>query len=147
MSIANRAVRSAVASDDLGVAMQLNGRAVGTVLALLFLGLIAGACGSSAAPAPQSTVTTTSGASAGKAPALTTLSASVQAQITGTGTNDFAVTGLSKLTCDPPAVWKVGATFKCFAYDFAQDEIGEYDATVRPESGGSPQWTGLWSPK
>jgi hypothetical protein len=130
--------------------MRLNGRAVGAVLTLVFIGFVASACGSSAAPAPQSTVATshtTSGASAGTAPTLTNLTSSVQAQITGTGANDFNVTGLSKLTCDPPAAWKVGATFKCLAYDFAQDEIGEYNATVQSESGGGPQWTGQWIPK
>ena len=33
------------------------------------------------------------------------------------------------------------------AFDFADDEIGEYDATVLPEAGGQPQWNGQWSPK
>jgi hypothetical protein len=128
--------------------MRLNGRAVSTVLTLLLIGFVASACGSSV-PGPASTTatSTTSGASAGSAPTLTDLRASVQAQLTGTGANDFSVTGLSKLTCDPPPDWKVGATFKCLAYDFAQDEIGEYDATVQPESGGEPQWNGQWSPR
>lgn len=130
--------------------MRLNGRAVTTVLALLSVGAVAGVCGSSSTPSSggtASTSSTISKASAGPAPTLSTLTAQVQAQITGTGANDFAVTGLNKLTCDPPAVWHVNATFKCFAYDFAEDEMGEYDATVQPEAGGAPQWNGLWSPK
>jgi hypothetical protein len=130
--------------------MRLNGRAVSTVLALLFVGAVAGACGSSSTPTSGGTASTSSTAakaSAGTAPSLSSLTSQVQAQITGTGPNDFSVTGLSKLTCDPPAVWQVKATFKCYAYDFADDEMGEYDATVQPEAGGAPQWNGLWSPK
>ena len=46
-----------------------------------------------------------------------------------------------------PTAWEVGATFKCFAYDFAKDEIGEYDGTVQSESGGQPHWNGQWIPK
>ena len=61
--------------------------------------------------------------------------------------SDFSVTGISQLTCDLPSTWEVGATFKCFAYDFAKDEIGEYDGTVQPESGGQPHWNGQWIPK
>jgi hypothetical protein len=71
----------------------------------------------------------------------------VQAQLTGTGSNDFSVTGLTRLACAPPAVWKVGATFKCIAYDFAKDEMGEYDGTVQAEAGAKPQWNGQWIPK
>ncbi len=130
--------------------MRLNGRAVGTVLTLLLIGLVTSACSSTSVPGPVTTAasaSTTSGASAGSAPTLTSLTASVHAQLTGTGANDFSVTGMSKLTCDPPPTWRVGATFKCLAYDFAQDEIGEYDATVLPESGGNPQWNGQWSPR
>lgn len=132
--------------------MQLSGRAVSTVLVLLLIGVITSACGSGSTAstgttAGASSASTVSDAPAGTAPSLTTLTSSVQAQITGTGANDFSVTGLSKLTCDPPTTWKVGATFKCFAFDFANDEMGEYDATVQPESGGNPQWDGLWSPK
>ena len=129
--------------------MKVNGRLVSAVLSLLLVGAVTSACGSSSTPATTSTAArtaTTSGAS-GTAPSLSSLTSSVQAQITGTGANDFSVTGLSKLTCVPPATWRVGATFKCFAYDFANDEMGEYDATVQPESGGYPQWNGLWSPK
>jgi hypothetical protein len=129
--------------------MRLNGRAVSTVLTLLLIGLVASACSSTSVPGPATTAATptTSGASAGSAPTLTSLTASVHAQLTGTGADDFSVTGLSKLTCDPPPAWKVGAKFKCLAYDFAQDEIGEYDATVQAESGGYPQWNGQWSPR
>jgi hypothetical protein len=131
--------------------MQLNERAAGAVLVLLLMGAVTSACGSGSTAATTTAAaggsSTTSAASAGSAPSLSALTSSVQAQITGTGANDFSVTGLSKLTCDPPAIWKAGVTFKCFAFDFANDEMGEYDATVQPESGGSPQWNGLWSPK
>ena len=78
---------------------------------------------------------------------MSQLTASVQAQISGTGASDFSVSGVAKVTCTLPAVWQTGATFKCYAYDFAQDEMGEYDGTVQAPSGGTPQWDGLWSPK
>ncbi len=131
--------------------MRLSGRVAGTLLAMVFVGAAFGACGSgSGSPGAGSTTSTTSAASpgtAGAAPSLASLTASVHAQLTGTGPDDFSVTGMSELTCDLPTAWEVGATFKCFAYDFAKDEIGEYDGTVQPESGGQPRWNGQWIPK
>ncbi len=132
--------------------IRLDRRVAGALLSLLLVSAVATACGSGSSSSggtggsPSSTPTAPP-RTAGKAPTLSALSSSVQAQVTGNGTNDFDVTGLSKLTCDPPAVWKVGATFKCFGFDFADDEIGEYDGTVMGESGGQPQWNGQWSPK
>jgi hypothetical protein len=131
--------------------LRLNGRVAGALLALMFVGAAISSCGSSPAPSGgPTTSSTTSAASrgtAGTAPTLAALTASVHAQLTGTGSSDFAVTGISQLTCALPAGWEVRATFKCFAYDFAKDEIGEYDGTVQPESGGQPQWNGQWIPK
>ena len=131
--------------------MRLNGKVAGPLLALMFVGAAISSCGSSAAPSGGSTTSSTTSAAsrgaAGAAPSLASLTASVQAQLTGTGSNDFAVTGMSELTCDLPAAWEIGTTFKCFAYDFAKDEIGEYDGTVQPKSAGKPQWNGQWIPK
>ncbi len=61
----------------------------------------------------------------------------MQAQIAGTGPSDFSVGGVAEVTCTLPAVWQTGATFKCYAYDFAKDEMGEYDGTVQAPSGGT----------
>lgn len=129
--------------------MRLIGRLAGILAALASAGVVTGGCGSGSGSAggASSTTATAPRQSAGTAPTLGALTASVQAQITGDGSNDFDVTGLSKLTCDLPSAWTVGATFKCFGSDFADDEIGEYDGTVMPESGGVAQWSGQWSPK
>lgn len=128
--------------------MRLSRSVAGALVSLLLCGAAASACGSgSASPGASSSTTPPTLASAGNAPTLSNLTASVQAQLTGTGPNDFSVTGMSKLTCTPPAKWADAATFECRAYDFAGDLIGQYDGTVQPASKGVPQWTGLWSPK
>ena len=79
--------------------MRLSGRVAGTLLALVFVGAALGACGSgSGSPGAGSTTSTTSAASrgtAGAAPSLASLTASVHAQLTGTGADDFSVTGMS----------------------------------------------------
>lgn len=132
--------------------MRSNGKLAGAVVVLALVGAVASGCSSSSTTnggtsATTGSTPTTAPRHAGTAPTLSALTTTVQAQITGTGTNDFSVSGLTKLTCDLPAAWTVGATFKCFGYDFANDEIGEYDGTVQPESGNAPQWSGQWSPK
>ncbi len=128
--------------------MRLSRSVAGTLVALLLCGVVASACGSgSTSPAAGSSTTPTTAGSAGNAPTLSTLTAGVQAQLTGTGANDFSVTGMSKLTCALPAKWADAATFACQAYDFADDLMGEYDGTVQPASKGVPQWNGSWSPK
>lgn len=122
---------------------------IGTLFAVMLVGVVASACGSSGASSTATTTgsSTTQPAKPQAAPPLSQLTASVQAQITGTGASDFSVGGVAKVTCTLPAVWQTGATFKCYAYDFAQDEMGEYDGTVQAPSGGTAQWDGLWSPK
>jgi hypothetical protein len=128
--------------------MRLNGRLAGTLVTLALMSVVASACSSSPASSPDSSTTSTAAPRpAGSAPALTALTSAVQAQITGNGPNDFDVGGVTKLVCDPPADWKAGAAFTCSAFDFAGDDIGEYEATVESEAGGHPQWTGTWSPK
>ncbi len=128
--------------------MRLSRSVAGTLVVLLLCGVVASACGSgSTSPAAGSSTTPTTAGSAGNAPTLSTLTAGVQAQLSGTGANDFSVTGMSKLTCTLPAKWTDAATFECQAYDFADDLMGEYDGTVQPASKGVPQWNGSWSPK
>jgi hypothetical protein len=142
------AVPSNAAFDEPEVTMRLSRSVAGTLVSLLLCGVVASACGSSSAsPGAGSSTTTTPAVSAGNAPTLSTLTASVQAQLTGTGANDFSVTGMNNLTCTLPAKWVDSATFECRAYDFADDLMGEYDGTVQPASKGIPQWDGLWSPK
>lgn len=128
----------------LVVILGLIRRSAGVLFALALAAMIATACGSG-----SSTTTTTKPPppKAEPGPTLAALTASVQAQITGTGTSDFSVSGVTKVTCSLPPVWRTGANFTCYAYDFAQDELGQYEGTVAPDSGTTPQWTGLWSPK
>jgi hypothetical protein len=137
------------ARQALVVVVRLGRRMIGTLFAVMLVGVVASACGSSGASSTATTTgsSTTQPAKPQAAPPLSQLTASVQAQISGTGASDFSVSGVSKVTCTLPAVWQTGATFKCFAYDFAQDEMGEYDGTVQAPSGGTAQWDGLWSPK
>jgi hypothetical protein len=118
-----------------------------TLFALAFVGLVASGCGSGSSAPATTAASTTQPATPQKPPTLTALTTSVQAQITGTGSSDFSVGGVTKVTCTLPPTWATGSTFKCYAYDFADDELGEYDGTVQPASAGSPQWNGLWSPK
>jgi hypothetical protein len=134
----------------LVVNVQLSRRTVEAVFILMLVGALTAACGSSSASPGSGTTTSPSTTQAGKAgagPTLASLTSSVEGQITGAGKNDFSVSGVSKTTCVPPTTWQTGATFKCYAFDFAQDEMGEYDGTIVPESGGVPQWVGSWSPK
>jgi hypothetical protein len=115
--------------------------------ALLFLTAAMGTACSSGTSATTTTVKTTPPPKAETGPTLAALTASVQAQITGTGPSDFSVSGVAKVTCTLPPVWRTGASFTCYAYDFAQDELGLYSGTVAPDSGTTPEWTGVWSPK
>jgi hypothetical protein len=133
----------------LVVNVQLSRRHVHALFVLLLISFVAAACGSGSSSPSSSTTgsSTTQAAKAEAGPTLSNLTSSVEGQITGTGSNDFSVGGVNKVTCTPPAIWKPGATFKCYAYDFAMDEMGEYDGTVVADSGGVPQWDGLWSPK
>lgn len=133
------------------VNVRLSRRIVGTLFILLLVGMVTAACGSggpSAASSSSSTVSsTTQAVKSETGPTLTDLTSSVQGQITGTGPNDFGVGGVSKVTCVLPTTWRSGVRFKCFAYDFAYDEMGQYDGKVAPASGGAPQWSGQWSPR
>jgi hypothetical protein len=138
--------------DELGVEMRLSRKVAGTLFTLLLLGVATAACGSGTASSgpvstKSSTTTVASPTTVEAGPTLSSLTSMVQGQITRTGGNGFGVSAVVKVTCRPPAAWKTGATFKCYAYDFASDEIGEYDGTVTPDAGGLPQWNSLWSPR
>jgi hypothetical protein len=78
-------------------------------------------------------------------PSLPSLTSSVQAQIVGTGTDNFNVTGVDSVICNPPDSWKPGATFTCYAYGPTKSEVGEYDGTIEPNaSDGGYQWNARW---
>ena len=78
---------------------------------------------------------------------LSDLTQSVKAQIVGTGSGNFSVTGVSRVVCNPPSIWNAGKTFQCFVYDSSSSELGEYDATILPnDSSGSNQWNGGYTP-
>ena len=80
-------------------------------------------------------------------PTLPGLTDSVKAQIVGTGTGNFNVSGVDSVVCNPPDSWRAGATFTCFAYDSTNSEVGEYYGTVEPDSAsGDYQWNAHWVP-
>lgn len=87
------------------------------------------------------------GSSASSGPSLSDLTANVQAQITGSGTDGFNVSGVGSVVCNPPSSWQPGATFTCYAYDSSNSELGEYDGTVEPNDGsGNYRWNAHWIP-
>jgi hypothetical protein len=91
--------------------------------------------------------TNSSNAAIANGPSLSDLTANVKAHIVGTGTGNFDVTGVASVVCNPPDSWRPGATFTCYAYDNTQNEIGEYDGTVEPDSSsGNYQWNASWNP-
>jgi hypothetical protein len=80
-------------------------------------------------------------------PPLSELTANVQSQITGSGPDNFGVSGVSNVVCNPPSSWSSGNTFSCFAYNSSDQEVGEYDATIEPNgANGSYQWNARWLP-
>jgi hypothetical protein len=70
----------------------------------------------------------------------------VKSQITGTGSDNFNVSGVAQVVCNPPSNWQPAATFTCYAYDSGGTEIGEYDGTVEPSTGTQYQWNAEWNP-
>jgi carbonic anhydrase/acetyltransferase-like protein (isoleucine patch superfamily) len=82
----------------------------------------------------------------GVGPTLSELTANAKSQITGSGTGNFGAVGVDSVICNPPGSWHPGATFTCYAYDSSNQEVGEYDGTVEPDSGDTYQWNAQWIP-
>ncbi len=79
-------------------------------------------------------------------PSLSQLTSQVKQQVTGTASNDFDVTGVASVVCNPPNSWNPSSTFTCYVYDSSQTEIGEYDGTVEPTtSSGEWRWNADWN--
>ena len=79
-------------------------------------------------------------------PSLSQLTSQVKQQVTGTASNDFDVTGVASVVCNPPNAWSPSSTFTCYVYDSSQTEIGEYDGTIEPTtSSGEWRWNADWN--
>jgi len=110
------------------------------------LAVVASACGTSSAAPHETGGAIGTPTTVPDGPTLKGLTASVQSQITGTGSSGFSVTVVTKVVCNPHGSWKPAATFTCYAYDSSLTEIGEYDGTVEPDSGDRWQWNASWDP-
>jgi hypothetical protein len=80
-------------------------------------------------------------------PSLAALNSQVDQVVTGTGADQFGVTGVFGVVCQPPHSWIPGATFECSVYASSERKIGVYDGTVVPTtSPGEWRWRGTWYP-
>jgi hypothetical protein len=89
----------------------------------------------------------TSSTSTPDGPSLAQLTTQVKLAVTGTGANEFGVTGVSIVQCHLPSPWTARDTFTCKVYGTSQKLLGRYDATVQSTtSSGEWRWTGIWEP-
>jgi hypothetical protein len=80
-------------------------------------------------------------------PPLRALDAEVERMLTGTGGDQFGVSGVSDVVCNQVASWSPGSTFECSVYVSPQRKIGIYRGTVVvATSSGAWRWTGTWYP-
>ena len=80
-------------------------------------------------------------------PPVRNLDYSVLGQVTGTAPDEFGVTDVTNVACDPPNHWTTGSTFTCVAYGQNGTELGRYFGTVAPNaSDGTYQWEGRYVP-
>lgn len=87
------------------------------------------------------------GGSGSVGPSLAALNSQVDQVVTGTGADQFGVTGVSGVVCQPPDSWIPGATFECSVYANSDRKIGVYDGTVvSSTSAGEWRWRGTWYP-
>jgi hypothetical protein len=80
-------------------------------------------------------------------PALAQITAQVKQAVTGTGPNEFGVSGVSSVVCHLPSSWEAGNAFRCDVYGPSRNVIGRFDGTVESSSSsGEWQWKGVWEP-
>jgi hypothetical protein len=80
-------------------------------------------------------------------PSLAQITTQVQENVTGTGANEFGVTGVSSVRCHLPSSWEAGKTLTCDVLGPSQVVLGRYIGTVQPTtSSGAWRWEGEWKP-
>jgi len=83
----------------------------------------------------------------GSGPSVQTLDANVLGQVTGSAPNDFGITGVRGVTCEPPITWTTGTRFICVVYGPIGNQVGRYVGTVDPNApDGTYQWNGQYVP-
>lgn len=88
-----------------------------------------------------------SSSSAYGGPSLAQLSTQVRLAVTGTGSDQFGVAGVSSVQCHLPGSWNVGDRFSCEVYGTSQSLVGHYDGVVAAtSSSGEWRWDGAWKP-
>ncbi len=81
-------------------------------------------------------------------PSLGELSYQVQQAVTGSGSGQSVVQGVTSVKCHLPSTWSSGQTFTCDVFGTSQKELGQYHGTVQPTaSSGAWRWEGVWKPK
>lgn len=80
-------------------------------------------------------------------PSSTALDAEVEQILTGTGADQFGISGVRAVVCSRVVTWSPGSTFECSVYAAPRRKIGIYRGTVSATtSTGAWRWTGAWYP-
>jgi hypothetical protein len=88
---------------------------------------------------------TSPGSTGGPSPSA--LDAEVEQILSGTGPNQFGISGVRDVVCAPVVTWSPGSTFECSVYAAQQRKIGVYRGVVAAStSAGGWSWTGTWYP-
>jgi len=80
-------------------------------------------------------------------PSLAELTYQVQQTVTGSGSGQSGVRGVTSVKCHPPSTWSSGQTFTCDIFGPSRKELGQYHGTIQPTtSSGEWRWEGAWKP-
>jgi hypothetical protein len=80
-------------------------------------------------------------------PSLAELTNQVQQAVTGSGSGQSGVRGVTSVKCHPPTTWSSGLTFTCDVFGPSQTKLGQYHGTVQPNTpSGEWRWEGDWRP-
>jgi hypothetical protein len=80
-------------------------------------------------------------------PSLAELTSQVQQAVSGSGSGELRIGGVTGVKCHAPSSWSVGAPFSCDVFGSGHVKVGQYDGTVQPTSpSGEWQWQGRWTP-
>jgi len=91
--------------------------------------------GMSATPSPSS------------GPSLAELTSQVQQTLSGSGSGELRIEGVTGVRCHSPSSWSIGETFTCNVFGSSQKDLGQYVGTVeRTTSSGEWKWEGQWKP-
>lgn len=111
------------------------------VVVLLAVAIVAATTVSVLAGSGSLTSTPSSG------PSLAELTSQAQQAVSGSGSGDLKIEGVTRVTCHSPSSWSVGAMFSCDVFGSGHEKVGQYDGTVEPNTpSGEWRWEGRWRP-